>query len=605
MSQVIEVKVPDLGDYSGIPVIEVLVKPGDTIGKEDPIVTLESDKATMEVPSPAGGVVRDLKIKVGDKVSKGTLLLTLEAEGEGEPAAAKAPAPETAPASASAPAQQEKAPAKEATPPSPPAAATVTPAASIKADIHAEVVVLGAGPGGYTAAFRAADLGKKTVLIERYPTLGGVCLNVGCIPSTALRHVAKVITEAEETAHAGIDFGKPRIDVAKLREWKSGVVSKLTKGLAGLAKQRKVEVLQGRGEFTTANTLRVETEHGTKTVAFEHCVIAAGSSVARIPGFPYDDKRIFDSTGALELPEIPKRLLVVGGGIIGLEMATVYAALGSRITVVELLDSLIPGADKDVVRVLSKRIEKRYEKILLKTKVIKIEPQKDGLKVTFEGADEGKKAPAPQVYDYILMAVGRRPNGRDVKAEAAGVTVDERGYIPADGQLRTNVPHIFAIGDICGEPMLAHKASHEGKIAAEVIAGHKAHFDAKTIPSVAYTDPEVAWMGLSEADARAQGIEYEKAVFPWAASGRALASGRDDGMTKLIFDKASRRLLGAAMVGVNAGELIAETVLALEMGADAEDIGLTIHPHPTLSETIFFAAEIAEGSITDLYMPKR
>ena len=606
MSQVIEVKVPDLGDYSGIPVIEVLVKPGDTIGKEDPIVTLESDKATMEVPSPAGGVVRDLKIKVGDKVSKGTLLLTLEAEGKGEPAAAKAPAPETAPASASAPAQQEKAPAKEATPPSPPAAATpAEPAPSIKADIHAEVVVLGAGPGGYTAAFRAADLGKKTVLIERYPTLGGVCLNVGCIPSKALLHVAKVITEAEETAHAGIDFGKPRIDVAKLREWKSGVVSKLTKGLAGLAKQRKVEVLQGRGEFATANTLRVETAHGTKTVAFEHCVIAAGSSVARIPGFPYDDKRIFDSTGALELPEIPKRLLVVGGGIIGLEMATVYAALGSRITVVELLDSLIPGADKDVVRVLSKRIEKRYEKILLKTKVTKIEPQKDGLKVTFEGADERKSAPAPQVYDYILMAVGRRPNGRDVKAEAAGVTVDERGYIPADGQLRTNVPHIFAIGDICGEPMLAHKASHEGKIAAEVIAGHKAHFDAKTIPSVAYTDPEVAWMGLSEADARAQGIEYEKAVFPWAASGRALASGRDDGMTKLIFDKASRRLLGAALVGVNAGELIAETVLALEMGADAEDIGLTIHPHPTLSETIFFAAEIAEGSITDLYMPKR
>jgi len=603
MSQVIEVKVPDLGDFSGIPVIEVLVKPGDTIGKEDALVTLESDKATMEVPSPAAGVVRELKIKVGDKVSKGTLLLTLEAEQEGKQAEAKAPAPEAA--STSAPALQEKAPAKEPAPPSPPAAATpVTRAASIKADIHAEVVVLGAGPGGYTAAFRAADLGKKTVLIERYPTLGGVCLNVGCIPSKALLHVAKVITEAEETAHAGIDFGKPKIDVAKLREWKSGVVSKLTKGLAGLVKQRKVEVVQGRGEFASAHTIRVETAQGVKTVAFDHCIIAAGSSVARIPGFPYDDKRIFDSTGALELPEIPKRLLVVGGGIIGLEMATVYAALGSRITVVELLDTLIPGADKDVVRVLSKRIEKRYERILLKTKVTKIEPQKDGLKVTFEGADERESA-APQVYDYILMAVGRRPNGRDIKAEAAGVTVDERGYIPVDRQLRTNVAHIHAIGDICGEPMLAHKASHEGKIAAEVIAGSKAHFDAKTIPSVAYTDPEVAWMGLSEADARAQGIEYEKAVFPWAASGRALASGRDDGMTKLIFDKASRRLLGAALVGVNAGELIAETVLALEMGADAEDIGLTIHPHPTLSETIFFAAEIAEGSITDLYMPKR
>jgi dihydrolipoamide dehydrogenase len=601
MANVIEVKVPDIGDFSNIPVIEVLVKSGDRIGKEDALVTLESDKATMDVPSPAAGIIRDLKIKVGDKVSQGSLLLTLESQEEAKQGA-EARAPQAAPAAAAAPTAAKAPPQdapREATPATPPASRTGSPGERV--DIQAEVVVLGAGPGGYTAAFRAADLGKKTVLIERYPTLGGVCLNVGCIPSKALLHVAKVITEAEETADAGIAFGKPTIDVSKLRGWKAGVVSKLTKGLSGLARQRKVEVVQGRGEFASPNTIRVETAEGAKTVGFDSCIIAAGSSVARIPGFPYDDKRIFDSTGALELPEIPKRLLVVGGGIIGLEMATVYDALGSRVSVVELMDSLIPGADKDVVRVLSKRIEKRYESILLKTKVSRIEPQSDGLKVTFEGDN----APAPQVYDYILMAVGRRPNGREIKAEAAGVTVNERGYIPVDKQLRTNVPHIYAIGDVCGEPMLAHKATHEGKTAAEVIAGHKAYFDARTIPSVAYTDPEIAWMGLTEAQVQAQGIAYDKAVFPWAASGRALATGRDDGMTKLLFDKASRRLLGAAIVGVNAGELISEAVLALEMGADAEDIGLTVHPHPTLSETIFFAAEIAEGSITDLYMPKR
>ncbi|HEY0337432.1 MAG TPA: dihydrolipoyl dehydrogenase [Burkholderiales bacterium] len=601
MSQVIEIKVPDIGDFSNIPVIEVLVKPGDAITKEDTLVTLESDKATMDVPSPATGVVRDLKIKVGDKVSEGSLLLTLEAQeqaNKSEMPQAKAPA---APAS-TAPARDARTPPKSSPPAQPPAGhAPAKAAPPVKADIHAEVVVLGAGPGGYTAAFRAADLGKKTLLIERYPTLGGVCLNVGCIPSKALLHVAKVISEAEEVAHAGISFGKPKIELEKLRQWKANVVSKLTKGLAGLARQRKVQIVQGRGEFASANTIRVDTADGPKMVGFDHAIIAAGSSVARIPGFPYDDKRIFDSTGALELPEIPKRLLVVGGGIIGLEMATVYDALGSRVTVVELMDALIPGADKDVVRVLSKRIEKRYEKILLKTKVTRIEPQKDGLKVTFEGAN----VPAPQTYDYILMAVGRRPNGRDIKAEAAGVNVNERGYIPVDKQLRTNVPHIHAIGDICGEPMLAHKASHEGKIAAEVIAGHKAYFDARTIPSVAYTDPEIAWMGLTETQAQAAGTEYEKAVFPWGASGRALSTGRDDGMTKLIFDKNTRQLLGAAIVGVNAGELIAETVLALEMGADAGDLGLTVHPHPTLSETVFFAAEIAEGSITDLYMPKR
>ena len=599
MSTIIEVKVPDIGDYSDIPVIEVLVKPGDAISKEDALVTLESDKATMDVPSPVSGVVRDLKIKVGDKVSEGSLLLTLDAReqsAKSEPPQAKgASAPPAAPAEARTP------PAPAAAAKAPSHAAPAAPASSIQADIHAEVVVLGAGPGGYTAAFRAADLGKKTVLIERYPSLGGVCLNVGCIPSKALLHIAKVISDADEAGHAGITFGKPAIDLDKLRAWKAGVVSKLTKGLAGLARQRKVQVVEGRGEFASSNTIRVETSAGPKVVAFDHCIIAAGSSVARIPGFPYDDRRIFDSTGALELPEVPKRLLVVGGGIIGLEMATVYDALGSRITVVELMDSLIPGADKDVVRVLAKRIEKRYERILLKTKVTKIEPQKQGLKVTFEG----ESAPEPQLYDYILMAVGRRPNGRDIKAEAAGVTVNERGYIPVDRQLRTNVAHIHAIGDICGEPMLAHKASHEGKIAAEVIAGHKAYFDARTIPSVAYTDPEIAWMGLTETQAQTDGVDYEKAVFPWAASGRALSTGRDDGMTKLLFDKSSRRLLGAAIVGVNAGELIGETVLALEMGADAGDIALTIHPHPTLSETVYFASEIAEGSITDLYMPKR
>ena len=585
MNPTVEIKVPDIGDFKNIPVIEVLVKPGDTVSAEDSLVTLESDKATMDIPAPSAGVVKTISLKPGDRVSMGTLILTLEAPGAAAPAAQPAsPAP---------------AAAKPAAPAAPgPAAA---PKSDIKADIHAEVVVLGAGPGGYTAAFRAADLGKNVVLIERYPSLGGVCLNVGCIPSKALLHMAKVITEADEAAHAGITFGKPKIEIDKLRAWKDGVLGKLTKGLSGLAKQRKVQVITGRGEFTSANTIRVETAEGTKTVAFDSCIIAAGSSVAKIPGFPYEDPRIIDSTGALKLATVPKRMLVIGGGIIGLEMATVYDALGSKITVVELMDGLIPGADKDVVRPLAKRIEKRYEKILLKTKVAKIEAQKDGLKVTFEGPN----GTTTDIFDAALMAVGRRPNGRELKAEAAGVAVNERGYIPVDKQQRTNVLHIYAIGDVCGEPMLAHKATHEAKIAAEVIAGHKAFFDAKTIPSVAYTDPEIAWMGLTETQAQAQGIEYDKAVFPWAASGRALATGRDEGLTKVLFDKKSRRLLGAAMVGVNAGELIAEAVLALEMGADATDISLTIHPHPTLSETLFFAAEMAEGSITDLYVPKK
>ena len=591
MSQTIEVKVPDIGDFENIPVIDVLVKPGDTVKPEDSLVTLESDKATMDIPAPAAGIVKEVRIKTGDRVSEGTPLITLDtldAEARREPPALQ-------------PAAQEAKSAPSPVPPAaPPAPTPSSPASAIAADIHAEVLVLGAGPGGYTAAFRAADLGKKVVLVERYPALGGVCLNVGCIPSKALLHIARVVSEAQEAADAGIVFGQPAIDLAKLRDWKTKIVGKLTKGLAGLARQRKVQVITGRGEFASPHSMKVETPEGAKTIAFDHCIIAAGSSVTRLPGFPYEDKRIIDSTGALELTEVPKRLLVVGGGIIGLEMATVYHALGSAITVVELMDTLIPGADKDAVKMLHKRIEKRYEKILLKTKVTRIESQKQGLEVTFEGAGS-----ATAVFDAILMAVGRRPNGRDIKADPAGVKVDERGYIRVDKQMRTNVPHIYAIGDICGEPMLAHKATHEGKLAAEVIAGHKAYFDARTVPSVAYTDPEIAWMGLTEEQAQAQGIEYEKAVFPWAASGRALASGRDDGMTKLIFDRNTRRLLGAAIVGINAGELIAETVLALEMGADAGDIALTIHPHPTLSETVFFAAETAEGSITDLYVPKK
>jgi dihydrolipoamide dehydrogenase len=472
----------------------------------------------------------------------------------------------------------------------------------VKGDLHAEVVVLGAGPGGYTAAFRAADLGKQVVLIEKESSLGGVCLNVGCIPSKALLHVAKVITEAEEVSHHGVTFGKPKIDIDGIRAWKESVISKSTGGLAALAKQRKVQVVQGVAKFTSPNSLAVQTAEGEKTVTFDNAIVAAGSSVARIPGFPYDDPRIIDSTGALALKDVPKRMLVIGGGIIGLEMATVYDALGTKISVVELMDQIMPGADKDMVKPLHTRIAKRYEAIMLKTKVTKIEATKAGLKVTFEG----EQAPAEaQVYDKVLMAVGRRPNGREINAEAAGLTVNERGFIPVDKQQRTNVPHIFAIGDIVGDPMLAHKAVHEGKVAAENIAGHKAFFEPLTIPSVAYTDPEVAWMGLTETQALAKGITYEKASFPWIASGRAGSVGRPEGATKILLDPQSRRILGAGIVGVNAGELIAEAVLALEMGADMEDIGLTIHPHPTLSETFNFAAEMAEGTITDLMPPKK
>jgi dihydrolipoamide dehydrogenase len=580
---IIEIKVPDIGDFKDVEIIEVLVNAGDSVEQEQSLITLETDKATMEVPSPAAGVVKEMKVKVGNKVSEGSVILMLEG-------------------SAAAPAEEKAAPAPQAAAPAAPQVAPMPAAKVAKGDIHAEVVVLGAGPGGYTAAFRAADLGKQVVLIEKYATLGGVCLNVGCIPSKALLHVAKVINEADEVSHHGVSFGKPKIDIDQIRSWKESVIGKLTGGLAGLAKQRKVQVVQGVAKFTSPNSLAVQTAEGEKIVTFDHCIVAAGSSVARIPGFPYEDERIIDSTGALALKEVPKRMLVIGGGIIGLEMATVYDALGAKISVVELMDQLMPGADKDMVKPLHNRIGKRYESIMLKTKVTKIEAKMEGLLVTFEG----DQAPAePQLYDRVLMAVGRRPNGREINAEAAGLIVNERGFIPVDKQQRTNVPHIFAIGDIVGDPMLAHKAVHEGKVAAEVIAGHKAFFEPLTIPSVAYTDPEVAWMGLTETQARAQGIEYEKASFPWAASGRALSIAREEGATKVLLDPGSRRILGLGIVGSNAGELIAEGVLALEMGADMEDMGLTIHPHPTLSETLCFAAEMAEGTITDLYAPKK
>jgi dihydrolipoamide dehydrogenase len=603
----IEVKVPDIGDFKDVPVIEILVQPGDHVEKEDSLVTLESDKATMDVPSPEAGTVKELKVKVDDAVSEGSLILTLDAAAgeaaESKPApeakaAQAAPAATTAPETPATPASEQVA-QKQATPSQPAAVAPL--AAADQGDVHGQVVVLGSGPGGYTAAFRAADLGLKVVLIERYDSLGGVCLNVGCIPSKALLHAARVISEAEEMSEFGVAFSKPKIEVDKLRSWKNGVVERLTRGLAGLAKQRKVQVVNGTGKLVSPRMIEVQTPDGIKKISFDSAIIAAGSEVTRIPDLPYDDSRLMDSTDALKLTELPKRMLVIGGGIIGLEMATVYDALGTKISVVELADGLIPGADRDLIRPLQKRIEKRYEGIYVKTRVAALTAQKSGLKATFEGDN----APDPQVYDRVLVAVGRRPNGKQIGAEFAGVNVDDRGFIPVDKQMRTNVANIYAIGDIVGEPMLAHKATHEGKLAAEVIAGHKVAFDARTIPSVAYTDPEIAWMGLTETQAKAQGIAVEKATFPWAASGRALATARDEGITKLLFDKSSKRLLGAGMVGPNAGELIAETVLALEMDADAEDIGLTIHPHPTLSETVFFAAEIAEGSITDLYMPKK
>ncbi len=574
-----DVTVPDIGDFDAVPVVAILVSVGDTVAEEDPLIELESDKATMEVPSPAAGVVKEIKVAEGDNVSEGSLILVLEGAGAAEaPKADAVPAPAAAPTSVAA-----------------------TGTATGAGDVHAEVVVLGSGPGGYTAAFRAADLGKKVVLIEKDDRLGGVCLNVGCIPSKALLHVAKVITEAEEMSSHGVSFGKPEVNLDELRAFKDSVVGKLTGGLDGLAKGRKVQTVRGFGTFTGPNMISVTGANGTTTVSFDQCIIAAGSEPVALPFIPEDD-RVIDSTGALELKDVPERMLVLGGGIIGLEMACVYDALGAKITVVELMDQIIPGADKDIVKPLMTRIKGRYENIFLKTKVVAVEALDAGMKVTFED-DKGEQF--SDTFDKVLVAVGRKPNGKLIAADQAGVAVDDRGFIAVDSQQRTGQPHIFAIGDVVGQPMLAHKAVHEGKVAAEVCAGHKRHFDAKLIPSVAYTDPEVAWCGVTETEAKAKGIAYEKGVFPWAASGKSLSNGRSEGMTKLLFDPSDDRIIGACIVGTNAGDLISETALAIEMGADAVDLGHTIHPHPTLSETVNFAAEMFEGTITDLMPPKK
>ncbi|KAJ54756.1 dihydrolipoamide dehydrogenase [Actibacterium mucosum KCTC 23349] len=579
-----DVKVPDIGDFTDVPVVSILVSVGDTVAAEDPLIELESDKATMEVPSPAGGVVKAIAVAEGDNVSEGSVILTLEGDaGEAKPASGGVEPPSAAAAVA-------------------PEAVAATGTATGAGDVHGEVVVLGSGPGGYTAAFRAADLGKKVVLIEKDSNLGGVCLNVGCIPSKALLHAAKVITEAEEMGAHGVSFAAPQVDLDNLRGWKDSVVKQLTGGLGGLAKGRKVQVVNGYGRFTGPNMIEVDNDGAKTTVSFDQCIIAAGSQPVQLPFIPHDDPRVIDSTGALELDGVPERLLVLGGGIIGLEMATVYDALGSNVTIVELMDQIIPGADKDIVKPLHKRIEGRYEAIRLKTKVTAVEALDEGLKVTFED-DKGEVS--TDMFDKVLVAVGRRPNGALIDAGAAGVAVDERGFIAVDSQQRTGVAHIFAIGDVVGQPMLAHKAVHEGKVAAEVAAGHKRFFDARVIPSVAYTDPEVAWVGLTETQAKAEGIKVGKGVFPWAASGRSLSLGRSEGITKLIFDEETDRVIGAGIVGPNAGDLVAEAALAIEMGADAVDLGHTIHPHPTLSETLNFAAEMFEGTITDLMPPKK
>ncbi len=597
----VEVRIPELGDFPTVDVIEVQVKAGDSVAVEDPLITLETDKATTDVPSPHAGTVLSVAVKTGDKVSAGDLVLTLETAGE--------PAAKTVAAGAAA-----AAPPPSAAAPTPPPSAAA-PLASTAPTGHAgaapqtehragppagkRIAVIGAGPGGYTAAFRAADLGLEVTLVERWPTLGGVCLNVGCIPSKALLHAARVIEDAQEMAAHGVSFGKPQIDVAKLRGWKSGVVRQLTNGLATLAKQRKVRVVRGTARFVAPRQLEVERDGERELVDFDQCIIAAGSEPTMLPGLP-SDPRIIDSTGALEIGELPQRMLVVGGGIIGLEMATVYDALGVKVSVVELTKTLIPGCDRDLVKPLEKRIAARYEAIMLGTRVVKMEANSNGIVVHFEG----EQAPEAQTYGLVLVAVGRSANGRRIGAEKAGVEVDERGLIAVDKQQRTNVPHIFAIGDIVGQPMLAHKATHEGKVAAEAAAGEKSFFDARVVPAVAYTDPEVAWVGLTEDEAKARGVAYEKGSFPWAASARSLTLGRAEGLTKLLFDPHTKRLLGAGIVGVNAGDLIAEAALAIEMGTDAADIGLTVHPHPTLSETLAFAAEAAEGTITDLYVPK-
>jgi dihydrolipoamide dehydrogenase len=595
VSESSEVRVPDIGDFTDVPVIEIHVSPGDEVAPEDPLVTLESDKATMDVPAPFAGVVKQLQVKIGDRVSEGSVLLTVESDSDGP--STEAGGDVEAAATVEEESRGEEPGAEEPDKRDGAVAVEREPAPPERdrgeGGRDAQVVVLGSGPGGYTAAFRAADLGLKTVLVERYGPLGGVCLNVGCIPSKALLHAARVIAEAEEMRAHGIAFGKPKIDLGPLLSWKEAVVGKLTGGLSGLARQRKVEVVTGSGKLTGPHTLTV----GEREITFENCIIAAGSEAAWLPDLP-DDPRVVDSTGALSPEGIPKRLLVIGGGIIGLEMATVYDALGAKVTVVELLDQLIPGCDADLVRPLQKRIAPRYEAIKLGTKVTAVKAQKGGLKVAM--SDDSS-----EVFDLVLVAVGRTPNGGAIGAEAAGVAVDDGGFIPVDHQMRTNVDGIYAVGDITGAPMLAHKAFHQGRVAAEVIAGERGvEFDARTVPSVAYTDPEVAWMGLTETDARAQGVEYQKAVFPWAASGRALGLAREEGLTKLLFEPESKRLLGAGIVGVGAGELIAETVHALEMGSIAEDIALTVHPHPTLSETVGLAAEMAQGTITDLMPPR-
>ena len=588
MSNIIDINVPDIGDFDQVEVIEVLVNAGDTVNVEDSLISVESDKAAMEIPSPQSGIVKEILVAVGDKVSKDSLILKLETSSAN-----------TGDAAANAATPQDSVPASK--PQTNTAAAPTASSYSGNVDIEAEVVVLGSGPGGYTAAFRAADLGKKVILIERYDSIGGVCLNVGCIPSKALLHTAQVMNEAAEFSEIGVAFNKPDVDVDKLRAHKESVVNKLTGGLKQLAKQRKVQIVHGYGKFTSANTLAVEAGDGkTTVVGFQNCIIAAGSRVTKLPFIPWDDPRVMDSTDALELADVPKRLLVVGGGIIGLEMATVYDALGSQVTIVELSPGLIPGADRDIIRPLERRIKKRYDNIYLNTKVTAIEPAAEGMVCSFEG----KNAPEKDTFDRVLVSIGRSPNGKLIDADKAGVAVDDYGFIAVDKQQRTNIDHIFAIGDVVGQPMLAHKATHEGKIAAEVISGMKSFFDARTIPSVAYTDPEVAWMGKTEDECKAEGIAYEKGAFPWAASGRSLSIGRDDGITKLLFDE-NHRIIGAGIVGPNAGELIAEAVLALEMGADTHDLGSTIHPHPTLSETLNFAAEVAEGTCTDIYMPKR
>jgi dihydrolipoamide dehydrogenase len=602
----IEIKVPDIGDYSGVPVIELLVAVGDTVKKDQGLVTLESDKATLEVPSSAAGVVKEIKVKLGDNLSEGDVVLLLEAEGE-----AAAPAAPAAPAKVDAPKAEAPASKPPVTPshraPAEPAAPQPALSSGKPADIECKMVVLGAGPGGYTAAFRSADLGVDTVLIERYASLGGVCLNVGCIPSKALLHAAAVIDEVAHAGDFGVEFGKPTITLDKLRGYKEKVVTQLTKGLAGMAKQRKVRTVQGLARFVSANELEIVGDDGkTQLLRFEQCIIAAGSQAVKLPNFPWDDKRVMDSTDALELADVPGKLLVVGGGIIGLEMATVYAALGSKVTVVEFMDQLMPGADKDLVKPLADRLKKQGVEVYLKTKATDVKADKAGVTVSFEAAVEGEKPGLEaSAFDRVLVAVGRSPNGKKIDAEKAGVQVTERGFIPVDRQMRTNVPHIFAIGDIVGNPMLAHKATHEGKLAAEVASGEKKEWVARVIPSVAYTNPEIAWVGVTETEAKAKGLKVGVAKFPWAASGRAIGIGRTEGFTKLIFDEETHRIVGGAIVGVHAGDLLAEIGLAIEMGAEAEDIGHTIHAHPTLSESVAMAAEIYDGTITDLYMPKK